>query len=71
MKKYIIFMLFCYSCLSSQDLRRYDPRWNIDDNNSFDCQYNIVPEPSTYIQTGILAGMGTVIWLLKKNKKRS
>jgi hypothetical protein len=43
----------------------------LDDHSSFDYPYNVVPEPSTYIQAGVFAGMGTAIWLLKKNKKRS
>lgn len=64
-------LLFSCSCLFSQELRRYDPRWDIDDHSSFDYPYNVVPEPSTYIQAGVFAGMGTAIWLLKKNKKRS
>lgn len=70
MKKYIMLMLFS-CCLYSQELRRYDPRWDIDDHSSCDYPYNVVPEPSTYIQAGVFAGMGTAIWLLKKNKKRS
>lgn len=71
MNRYLLFFLILFSPLFSQQLRRYDPRWDIDDHSSFDYPYNVVPEPSTYIQTGILAGMGTAIWLLKKRKKSS
>lgn len=71
MNRYLLFFLILLSPLFSQQLRRYDPRWDIDDHSSFDYPYNVVPEPSTYIQTGILAGMGTAIWLLKKRKKSS
>lgn len=71
MKKYIMLMLFSCSCLFSQELRSYNFMLELDDHSSFDYPYNVVPEPATYIQAGVFAGMGTAIWLLKKNKKRS